>query len=118
KALIEIALCFGRVRRDLARIGAEAVIKRLLRGEHITNCKHDRRTDEDLTELALRFHSKTATKNLSHGNCLSSAVTALGSMILCAKWKPPPGRRLLMRNFSSAAFPRSDYGSRALRWSR
>jgi len=62
EALIEIALCFGRVGRDLTRIGAESVVKRLLRGEHITDCKHDRGTDEDLKELALRFHSNSEQK--------------------------------------------------------
>src|SRR5262249_28384508 len=32
QALIEISLCFSRFGRDLARIGAQALVKRLLRG--------------------------------------------------------------------------------------
>jgi hypothetical protein len=31
EALIEIALCFGRFGRDLARIGAEPIVERFLR---------------------------------------------------------------------------------------
>src|SRR5262249_52902715 len=81
ECLIEIEVYFLGVSRDLARVGAETVIKWFLCNKHVPSHEHDRGTEEDLKDLVLRFHSG---QKLGHRNGLSSAVTEVASMIVSA----------------------------------
>src|ERR1051325_12105923 len=56
EALIEIALCFRRLGRDLARMGTEAVVKWLFRGKQLKAGQRQHRPDNDMEGLGLRFH--------------------------------------------------------------
>ena len=56
KALIEIALRFGRVGCDLARIGAEAVVEWLLPSIQIRADQCQRRPDHEVKDFGGRFH--------------------------------------------------------------
>jgi hypothetical protein len=105
EALIEIALGFGRVGRDLARIGAEAVVKRRLRDEYITDCKNDSRTDEDLKALAPWFHSNSEQKfgprQLFIKRCHSVGLDDTMRQMEVADWAPFSDAELLERRISS-----------------
>jgi hypothetical protein len=54
--LIEISLSFGRVGRDLARIGAEPIVKRFLRCTHMEAGHCQRQPDNDVQELCCGSH--------------------------------------------------------------
>ena len=59
EALIEIALCFGRFSRDLARIGAEAVVKWFLRCNQVPAGQCQRRPDRDVEGFGGHFHKRS-----------------------------------------------------------
>jgi hypothetical protein len=56
ETLIKILLGFGRFSRDFARMGAEAVVKRLFRGKQFKAGQRQHRPDNDVEGLGLRLH--------------------------------------------------------------
>ena len=56
EALVKVALGFGRVSRDFARVRAEPIIERFFRCKQIEagQCQH--RPDNDLEDFGPRFH--------------------------------------------------------------
>ncbi len=70
EALIEIALCFRRIGRDLACVRAKAIVKRFLRCPQIEANQCQSRPNNDLEDFGLRFHkrSRQTIRGIVSGN--------------------------------------------------
>src|SRR4030095_13634727 len=57
ETLVEVALGFGRISRDLARIRAESLIERFLRCIEVRTDQGQYRPDNELEDFGRRFHN-------------------------------------------------------------